>query len=301
VAISYVKNEEKSPSRFLYELNPDFDEKKALNLDEKYENAVLKNFEDKEIAKYENEFEIRYPIYPTTLKTLIECPKKYYFSQILKIENEEESEEEFFGNIFHNSIEEVVKNKNLLNSASEYYETLINEITKRINDKKLLFDVLVKWDDKIKKFCELDFEEMRYSDTFPEKFIKFYFEGKELAARVDRIDIKENEVVLIDYKTSKSAKDSEKYPFEFQTTFYYLWAKEKFPGKEIKTLIWDIATPQKIEGILKLDKLSEVLNDLPKKVREAEDIVYEIDSKEKTKKAEDICRYCEYAVACGRD
>ena len=77
--------------------------------------------------------------------------------------------------------------------------------------------------------------------------------------------------------------------------------KEKFPDKKIKTVIWDINEGKKIEGIIKEDILKKVLNNLPNKVKEAEDIVYEIDGKERVKKASDICRYCEYKVACGRD
>ena len=50
--------------------------------------------------------------------------------------------------------------------------------------------------------------------------------------------IKKDEIILIDYKTSQKAQKNEKYPYEFQTTFYYLWAKEKYPDKKIKTIIW---------------------------------------------------------------
>ena len=293
-AISYTKNEEDTPSRFLYELGLDL----GISGDEKYSSFVLKNtYKEKEVV-YDEEFEIKYPIFPTTLKTLIECPKKYYFSKILEIVNEEKSEDEFFGNIFHESMREAVKEK--FSSYEEYYEKLKEKIASKISDKKLLFDVMVKWDEKIKKFCKKDFEDLEEVLSQMEKTIRFFYENVELAARVDRIDIKKDEIVLIDYKTSKDAQKNEKYPFEFQTTFYYLWAKEKFPDKKIKTVIWDISEGKKIEGIIKEDILKEVLNNLPNKVREAEDIVYEIDGK-RIKKASDICRYCEYKIACGRD
>lgn len=296
VAISYVKNEEKAPSRFLYELGFDL----GKSGDEIYKEVVFRYSKPKEVAKYNDEFEIKYPLYPTTLKTLLECPKKYYFSKILKIENEEESEDEFFGNIFHEAVAEAVRNKDKINSSDEYFNFLMQEITKRISDKKLLFDVLVEWEDKIKAFCEMDFEEMKYSENKveDEEKIKFIFDEHELAARADRIDIKDNEVILIDYKTSKSAKKTEEYIYDFQTTFYYLWAKEKFPEKNIKTVIWDIANAKKIDGVLKIEKLKEVLNNLPKKIKMAEDVM--LDDKV-LKKAGDICRWCDYKTACERD
>ncbi|GAX87841.1 conserved hypothetical protein [Lebetimonas natsushimae] len=294
VALSYVKNEEKAPSRFLYELGFDL----GKSSDEIYKEVVYKYSREKEVAKYDDEFEIKYPLYPTTLKTLLECPKKYYFSKILKIENEIESEDEFFGNIFHEAVAEAVKNKDKIDSSDGYFKFLMEETTKRISNKKLLFDVLVEWEDKIKVFCESDFEEMKYSDNLVEENIKFVFEIKELAARADRIDIKDNEVVLIDYKTSKNAKKTEEYIYDFQTTFYYLWAKEKFPEKNIKTFIWDIANAKKIPGVLKVEGLKEILNNLPKKIKMAEDIM--MDDK-LIKKASDICRWCDYKTACGRD
>ena len=161
---------------------------------------------------------------------------------------------------------------------------------------------MVKWDDKIKKFCKIDFEGLEgvlASQT--EKTIRFFYENTELGARVDRIDIKKDEIILIDYKTSQKAQKNEKYPYEFQTTFYYLWAKEKYPDKKIKTIIWDIYNTEKIEGVIKEDVLKKVLKNLLNKVKEAEDIVYEVDGKEKVKKASEICKYCEYSVACERD
>jgi hypothetical protein len=300
VAIAFTKNEENAPSQFLYDLMPEFEEN-LVKIDEKYKEAVIKFDKEKELTKYDEKFEIKFPLYPTHLKMLMECPKRYYFSKILEIINEEEDEEEFFGNIFHDAMKEVVENKSKINSADEYYSFLIDEITKRISDKKLLFDVLVKWDEKLKEFTKKDFENMKYSTTLPERTVKFNYNGFELAARVDRIDLKKDEVVLIDYKTSKSAENSEKYPYELQSTFYYLFAKENFKDKEIKVIIWDIFNKKPIEAKLKVDVLDEVLKNLPKYVKEAEDIVYEIDGKEKVKKARDICKYCEYKIACGRE
>ncbi|WP_024787079.1 MULTISPECIES: PD-(D/E)XK nuclease family protein [unclassified Lebetimonas] len=300
VAISYVKNEEKSPSRFLYELGFSL----GKNGDEKYREIAFKYSKPKEITKYSDEFEILYPLYPTQLKNLVECPKKYYFSKILGIFNEKD-EEEFFGNIFHEAVADIVRNKKLkMENDKDYFDILMKEITKRINDKKLLFDVLVKWEDNIKTFCKIDFDQMKYSKNETEVTKKFIFEGKELACRVDRIDYKENEIILIDYKTSSKAGENEEYIYDFQTTFYFLWAKQNYPDKNIKTVIWDLGSekPGKIEGVVKMEELKEVLNNLPKKIKAAEDIIYiDKNGKEKTKKALSICKYCDYKIACGRD
>ena len=289
VAISYVKNEESMPSRFLYELGLD----EGVNGDKKYKKVILKEDKPKEIATYNEEFEIK-DIYPTTLKALLECPKKYYFSNVLGIRNDEK-EDEFFGNIFHYSIKEISLD---FNSSDEYYDALRKKIISKIDSKKMYFDFLVKWDEKLKEFCKKDFELLKNTKSYKEKDISFNYEGKILKARVDRISENEKEVILIDYKTSKDADKNEKYIYEFQTTFYYLYAKNFYKNKQIKTYIWDINNAELIDGIIKEDILKNVLNNLPNRVKEAEDII--VDNKI-VKKAADICRYCEYKVACGRD
>jgi RecB family exonuclease len=157
---------------------------------------------------------------------------------------------------------------------------------------------MVKWDERIKLFCKKDFKLRENKKSFPERKIEFTYQNIKLAARVDRIDINENEVVLIDYKTSKDALKKEKYPYELQTTFYYLWAKENFSNKEIKTYIWDVYNGKLVEGVIKEEILKEALKNLPKSVKESQDII--IDEKV-VKKAADICRFCPYTVACGRD
>ena len=302
VAISYVKNEEKAPSRFFYELGFGLGE----NGTEKYKEVIFKYSDKKEKADYSKEkFVVKEPIYPTILKTLMECSKNYYFSKILNITNKQETEDEFFGNIFHDAIKIVVDNKEKIENEDDYFNFLMEEIAIRVSDKELLFDIKVKWEDKIKEFCKQDFESMKYSTNKTEYYTDmsidkegFEFENKKLRAKIDRIDITEKEIILIDYKTSKSANETENYIYDFQTTFYFLWAKERFKNKNIKTIIWDIYNANKIEGVLKIDKLKEILNNLPNEVKEAEDIVYLSGKKEKIKKVMEICKYCDYKVAC---
>ncbi|MEO1928306.1 MAG: PD-(D/E)XK nuclease family protein [Nautiliaceae bacterium] len=290
VAISYVKNDDMSESRFLYELG--FEGKEAKKYNFFKENSF-------DLTVYDEEFEVKYPIYPTTLKTLLECPKKYYFSYVLEIESKKD--EEFFGNLFHKAVEESIKQKDKISTSGAYYNKIIQEMVSRISDKKLLFEVLAKWSDKIKAFCEKDFDEMKTAFNLVEKRFEVEFEGVLLKAKVDRVDVFDKKVVFIDYKTSKESKKNEEYINDFQTTFYYLLAKKHFPNKEIEIVIWDIKETKKEKGVIKLKELKEVLNSLPKKVKEASDIVYEVDGKEKIKKASEICRFCDYKVACGRD
>ena len=291
VALSYIQNEKDIPSRFIYELGLEL----GQNQDKKYNEVLYKFSKPKNIAYYDDKFEVRTPLYPTTLKTLLECPKQYYFSKILKIENDKKQEENF-GIIFHSAVQNAVENKTKINSESEYFEFIMNEIYQKMNSKKEIYEIRVNFEDSIEKFCQQDFEMMKYSQNLCEKNVDFDFEGIKLGARIDRIDINEKSVVLIDYKTSKNLeKNTIKYPFDFQLTFYYLYAMRKYQNKTIKTAYWDIYKAKFLESEPKEEELKKILKNLPTKVRIAEDIVIN----DKTiKKASDICKYCDYKLAC---
>jgi RecB family exonuclease len=278
-------------SRFLYELDLDI----GSNQDKKYEEVLYSFSDKKELPIYEDEFEVKYPLTPTSLKILLECPKRYYFSKVLNIFNESEDEDNF-GSVLHEVLEEIVKNKTTIDSSKTYFETLMSGIFNKLNSKTDIYNIRVKFEDKLKKFCELDFENMRYIGHIVEEFLNVEFEGVRLTSRVDRIDIKTDEIVLIDYKTG-NIDNILKHPYDFQLTFYYLWAKKNYPNKKITTVYWDIKNCELKEVSPKVDELKEVLKSLPNKVKMAEDIV--VDEKV-IKKASDICMWCEYNVACGR-
>ena len=289
VAISYVLNEKDIPSRFIYELGLSLGE----NQDEKYSEVLYKFSPSKEIAKYDDKFEVKMPLYPTTLMTLLECSKKYYFSKILKIENYDDEDNINFGSVFHSAVEKSVRNKDKINSSEDYFNSIMSEIYSKMNSKKEIYDIRVNFEDSIKEFCNQDFENMKYSKNLCEENVTFEFEKITLGARIDRIDINEKSVTLIDYKTSKSLKTD--YIYDFQLTFYYLYAMQNFKNKTIKVAYWDIYKAEFIEIEPKIEELKEILANLPKEVKVAEDVVY---NEKVVKKKADICKYCDYKLAC---
>ena len=280
VAISYIDNEEESVSRFLYEL----DLEEGSNQELKYKEVVYKYSEPKNLPFWDEEFEVKYPLTPTSLKILLTCPRKYYFSKVLKIEDNSESELNF-GSIFHDSIDEVVKNKDKISSIEEYYNELMNQIYQRFNTKKDIFKIRTKWEDSLKLFCKNDFERMKYSNNIVEEWLNnFEIDNIPLSARIDRIDLNETSITLIDYKTG-NVKNLLKDEFDFQLTFYYLWAKKHYPDKEIITAYYDIKNYEFIEVSPKVEELKQAISNIPTYAREAEDI--------KT------CKYCIYKEGCG--
>ena len=174
----------------------------------------------------------------------------------------------------------------------------MSEIYQQLNSKKEIYEIRTKYEDSIKKFCEIDFDDMKFSETLSEKELKnFSFEGIELYCIVDRIDITKNSITLIDYKTGK-LENVLKHPYEFQLTFYYLWAKKHYPNLKIITAYWDIQKAKFVEEEPKLEQLSEVLKNLPNRVEDAKDII--VDEKV-VKKWQSICQWCDYSISCERD
>jgi RecB family exonuclease len=293
VAISYIHNEKENVSRFLYQL----DLETGQNRDEKYKEVLYSYDTPKNLPIYDEEIKIETSLTPTSLKMLLECPKKYYFSKVLGIENRRDNNINF-GTVFHEAMEKVVKEKNRIGSSKDYYNILMSEIYQQLNSKKEIYEIRTKYEDSIKKFCEIDFDDMKFSETLSEKELKnFSFEGIELYCIVDRIDITKNSITLIDYKTGK-LENVLKHPYEFQLTFYYLWAKKHYPNLKIITAYWDIQKAKFVEEEPKLEQLSEVLKNLPNRVEDAKDIV--VDEKV-VKKWQSICQWCDYSISCGRD
>ena len=199
IKIAYVKNEESNPSRFLYELGLSEGE----NRDFYYSEVLYKFSKPKKRFSYDKrEFEVK-NLTPTSLYDLLICKRRYYFRYVLKINNEIE-EKENFGTLFHNSIEDVIKEG--FNTSKEYFEKLMKKILEGKN-KKEIFEIRSKWEDKIKRFCEIDFKRAKnYKNV--EKFDKY---GKKLGnfilnARFDRID----DEYVYDYKTGNRKNNLDK-------------------------------------------------------------------------------------------
>ncbi len=127
--ISYVKNEEKEPSRFLYELGLDFGE----NRDRYYEDVLYKTSKAS-FYKYKELFELPHTLTPTKLKVLLECPLKYYFSYVLNIKNDDKKE--YFGSKFHTVLQNVLKS--MPKSREDYFNKIMQELLKNTSKKNTL-------------------------------------------------------------------------------------------------------------------------------------------------------------------
>jgi len=259
--IAYVKNEEKEPSRFLYELGFDFGE----NLDDFYSQTIY-TVSKPSFYEYSETFEKPEILTPTKLKTLLECPMRYYFSYVLNIKNEDKKE--YFGSRFHTVMQEVLKR--VPETKEEYFEKIMALLLKNAS-KKEYFEIKSQWEERIRKFAYRDFEELSgpigCEVKLPSKKYKDYI----LEARADRIIGNR----IYDYKTSSS----QDYLKDLTQAEFY-----KYLSPESEIYFWDIYNAKLIKADVDIKKLEEKIDSLVFSSKRAE---------ERGK-----CKYCEYAFAC---
>jgi len=259
--ISYVKNEEKEPSRFLYELGLDFGE----NRDEYYSQAVYKTSKP-EFYEYKGAFELPETITPTKLKTLLECPMKYYFSYVLNIKNDEDKD--YFGSRLHNALQIVLKTQP--GSAEEYFSRIMSELLKNCS-KREYFEIKSEWEDKIKKFAYIDFEELTKPAQCEIQLPSGKYKNFIIQARADRVIGNK----IYDYKTSKK----QDYLKDLTQAEVY---KYLMPESEI--YYWDIYNVKLIKVDPDIKSLEKKLDSISGEIKRSEE--------------KDMCKFCDYRFAC---
>ncbi|WP_075589914.1 PD-(D/E)XK nuclease family protein [Labilibacter marinus] len=167
---------------------------------------------------------------PSALSTYFECPLRFYYKYVLKAAEPDEISEDIdpriFGTLFHETVEEIYKpfvgkevlpedikklrlDKNTINQAlhksfSNYFNHDLNQSDfKDIQGKNILvFDIIKKY---VQQFLQVE-----------QKHAPFYLKGLEklvdaniivgdkticLGGTIDRLDEKDNNIRVIDYKT----------------------------------------------------------------------------------------------------
>ncbi|WOE70753.1 PD-(D/E)XK nuclease family protein [Hydrogenimonas thermophila] len=294
VAISYVKNEESLPSRFLFELGL----KESKVQDELYRAIIAPSIETPKLEDVpivsKNLFLEEPKLTPSRLKDYLVCLRRFYYKYQLKIENEVESGDVNIGTLIHSALEEAVKQKDMFNSHKDYHAFVMDTLYKSTTSPLQRFEISLEWEPKLQKFCEIDFESLKsFKQECIEKWCSNEYFGFELSSKIDRVDLGETVVRLIDYKTTKNIDNTVKDENDFQLLFYRLWAEANFPNRRIETIYWDIygSKEVKVDTTPKKEQLAEIVNELKQRK--------EIDFT----KTDDIkaCKYCDYKVACGRD
>jgi CRISPR/Cas system-associated exonuclease Cas4 (RecB family) len=299
VAISYVEDEQNQPSRFLDELNIPKSNQDIYELD-----SILFDTHRPKIHYQQNDLIMDYDftkakLSATALKTYLDCKRAYYFKYIRKIDAveipKEDNSDRKIGILIHEALKLAYQKK------SAYFDNdqLLYEIQSYLyqeseKDANLRFLVDI-WLHRLNPFITNEIKRARdgYKVLHTEETLTFKIDDFTLTGQIDRIDIKDNFLEVIDYKSGKIPKDTQKSlenTSNFQLQFYHLLTSQKGEVKE--SYYYDLNSAVLIEDSFfdtKLDMLYSKLDELK-------------DTKPNFTKTEDIkkCIYCPYIKICNR-
>lgn len=299
IAIAYVKNETSMPSRFLDELGfgtTVMGDEKAL------QPLLFALNETKNIYNLpfiDAPFDLKaFPLSATKLKTLLTCKRQFYFRYLARLKEAKmpstKIDEQTIGIVLHKALEEAMYDEALLNEKSLYAK--IETFLKEQNRHEVWGYFVDVWLEKLRPFMH---NEIRRFDegfhVFKKEFVHAVpYEGFIVEGQIDRIDEKEGELFVIDYKSGKVPTTSERTleaTVDFQLVFYALIASTlgKVGGvyyydlKEGKLVSENFLEEKKALLQVKLQELSKPING------------YELCDEIKH------CRLCPYVLLCGRE
>ena len=302
VAISYVNSQESSPSRFLKHLGI----KEQNNYAEQDYAEILFSEEKVPSAPKEDEIILAYSfkdvtLSATKLKIFLSCKRRYYYKYIKGIKHHEIPKdmpaEHEIGTAVHEALKNLYTKKSSYVDLEELKKDLHTELD-AVRGKSELDKYLIELQKRrLEAFCAFEIE--RFSDGYRvfacEKELESSYAGIKIMGSIDRMDIKDNILEVLDYKTGSyptfNAKNFSEAT-DFQLEFYYLLASQL---KEVNSCGYYDLKEVKIakEGFLqeKLGVLASHIKDLLM----IEEVNFEL--------CEDIknCQYCEYKIMCGRE
>ncbi len=297
VAICSVANETTMPSRFLDELGLRYEVSPTSIY-----NSVLFN-------KRENFTpivgEIKNTSYSlknsdltaTKLNTLLTCRRKFYFRYIKRLiepQNILTDSNAKIGLKLHSALERVFSQSDVASNPNQLLGHLKDELLDSKSRELEEFE-LRNWLQELGEFVKN--EKLRYEEGYRvyknEIELKSKFEGFNIKGKIDRIDIKDKKLYVIDYKSGnvdKLLKQKLENETNFQLEFYYLLASNIATVEEV--YYYDLKSGKLMPEIMleqKLEKLKDLLNDLKEPLRD-----FDMCEKHST------CVYCPYKKLCLR-
>ena len=301
VAISFVKSSESSGSRFL----------KQLGIKESREHEEIE-YADILFEKAQTQGRVREDIVQeysfknvklssTRLKTFLTCKRKYYHKYIEHIQGHEiprdMPQEHEIGTAVHEALRELYSKKSSYTSLDELKHDLHTELDE-VRGKSELDKYLIAMQKKrLDAFCEAEIKRFSdgYSVEYCEKSLSVEFAGITLVGQVDRIDKRNNEIEVLDYKTGSYSLYTAKNftdATDFQLEFYYLLASEL--GNVTGCGYYDLKDSKIVPEAFLNEKLG-VLESNIKDLLNIEEVNFQMCEDQKN------CLFCEYAIMCDRN
>ena len=300
VAISYVSSTESSPSRFLKLLGI---EQTHLHDELEYASILfkrsLKVTADEEPIIQEYSFK-DIKLSATRLKTFLTCKRKYYHRYVQHINAHDiprdMPEEWAIGIDVHTALKELYSKKNSYSNVQELRRDLQRELDSACGESELEKYLISMQKKRLEPFCHKEIE--RFAQGWEvyrcEESLSVEFAGMTLVGQIDRVDKRNNEIEVIDYKTGSYTLYTEKKLSEardFQLEFYHLLASGY--GNVVSCGFYDLKESKIVPEAFLHEKLAILTSNI-KDLLNIEEVNFE--------KCEDTkeCLFCEFKIMCGR-
>ena len=301
VALCYVSSSESSASRFLKQLGIK-DENLHDELD--YANILFKR--EEKIINEPQSIALDYSfkdvkLSATRLKTYLSCKRKYYHKYVQKLYGhdipQDVPQEYEIGNVVHLALKELYSKKSSYTDARELQKDLEKELDKQCGKSELDRYLISLQKKRLSKFYTQEIQ--RFVDGFEvyscEESFSTEYAGMTLVGQIDRVDKRDKEIEVLDYKTGSYKlynKNSFTEATDFQLEFYYLLTQSL--GDVTSCAFYDLKECEIVPEAFLQEKLG-ILQSHIKDMLEVEHIDFVL--------CENLaqCKYCDYSVMCGRD
>jgi len=237
---------------------------------------------------------------PSKIATYKQCPFKYKceIDTQTRLAYRKDSPALTFGNLIHGCLNDFYKRTDKENRNFKTLRKLFEEKFKKNFEKhKKIFktreNIIMYIEESKKQFKAFLENKLFKEDPFlTEDFPKYQLNPElELGGKFDRVDLVDDKLVLIDYKTGKYKEDKQE-DNKFQLNFYeYLLAK-KYPEYQISKKILFYLKENKIDEYKSSEDLSQVETEI---INYAETIKNDVELKPKQNS---LCNYCDYREIC---
>lgn len=301
VAISYVKSEQSSGSKFLKELGI---LEKNLHLESSYASILFESVSRADRMKDEIVLDYSFAdekLSNSKLKAFLTCKRKYYYRHIMYIKEhripKDIPQEYQVGSDIHNALKNLYTKKRAYFDVNELKKDLFFELDSVCANNEFSKYMIELQKVKMHRFCQIEVERFLsgYKVAFCELSKEVQYGGLTLIGQIDRIDIRENKLFILDYKSGSYPLYNEKNLQEatdFQLEFYYLLGSG---FGEVEGCAYYDLNEQKIVNEPFLKEKLDILEEKIKELLSYKNIEFS--------KCEDIknCLYCEYKIMCGRE
>jgi len=286
-----------------------------------------------DIAKKQNSFDISV----TNVETLLACPIKFYYNNILKCSPIDQEEALFWGskkgNVVHKTYEYFIENKgyeldinealelmkDCLNRALEYEKIDVNDPQQMDHFRNYVKNLYPESDKnclvKNLNLIAKDFSEYKYIESersFDDLELRYDDIHIVLRGRIDKIMINEEEKKLIasDFKTGTITPSMLSKMMLSQLYLYLKKCGEIYPGYEQEAMYETLKDPKKDtkllryyhkDGEFRQGKQFFIINEFEKHLRDLFSQIADGKYYITEKSFKDACKYCSFEGLCRRD